>query len=79
MLTGENVVRIDPVTGTATPLPIEATQLVNTLAERACTFEHRWNLLKKKLLYPDQHGADWDYYRATYRQFLPHITRDYDS
>lgn len=46
--------------------------------ERAYMFGHAWQQVKEKLYAADLNGVDWDYYRATYEKFLPHINNGYD-
>ena len=46
--------------------------------ERHYMFEHVWRQVKEKFYCPDLCGVDWDYYKANYEQFLPHITNNYD-
>ena len=47
-------------------------------AEREYMFSHVWKQVKEKFYDPNLHGADWDYYRDNYAQFLPYIDNYYD-
>lgn len=47
-------------------------------AEREYIFDHAWQQVKEKFYDVNLHGVDWDYYRKTYRKFLPHIDNDED-
>ena len=46
--------------------------------ERAYIFDHAWQQVKDKFYDEKLHGVDWDYYRTTYRRFLPYINNDED-
>ncbi|MCR5745453.1 MAG: PDZ domain-containing protein [Bacteroidales bacterium] len=47
-------------------------------AERDYMFSHIWKQVKEKFYDPNLHGADWDYYRDNYAQFLPYIDNYFD-
>ncbi len=47
-------------------------------AERDYMFSHIWKQVKEKFYDPALHGADWDYYRENYAQFLPYIDNYFD-
>ena len=47
-------------------------------AERDYMFSHIWKQVKEKFYDPGLHGADWDYYRDNYAQFLPYIDNYFD-
>ena len=47
-------------------------------AEREYMFSHIWKQVKEKFYDPNLHGADWDYYRDNYAQFLPYIDNYFD-
>lgn len=47
-------------------------------AEREYMFNHMWKQVKEKFYMPDLHGADWDYYKENYSQFLPYINNYFD-
>ena len=47
-------------------------------AEREYMFSHIWKQVKEKFYDPALHGADWDYYRDNYAQFLPYIDNYFD-
>lgn len=46
--------------------------------ERNYIFDHAWQQVKDKFYMTDLHGVDWDYYRESYRRFLPSINNNYD-
>jgi len=46
--------------------------------ERKEMFEHVWRQVREKFHRTDFHGADWDFYGAEYRKFLPGITNNDD-
>lgn len=46
--------------------------------EREYIFDHAWQQVKDKFYDVKLHGVDWDYYRETYRKFLPSINNDED-
>jgi len=48
------------------------------LAEKEYLFEHVWRQAREKFYVKDLHGTDWNYYKENYKQFLPHITNNYD-
>ena len=47
-------------------------------AEREYMFSHIWKQVKEKFYDPELHGADWNYYRENYKQFLPYIDNYFD-
>lgn len=47
-------------------------------AEREYMFDHMWKQVAEKFYDPDLHGVDWDYYKANYSRFLPHINNYFD-
>lgn len=46
--------------------------------EREYIFDHAWQQVKDKFYLSDLHGTDWDFYRKSYRRFLPSINNNYD-
>lgn len=46
--------------------------------ERAYIFDHAWQQVKDKFYKSDLHQTDWDFYRQSYRRFLPSINNNYD-
>jgi C-terminal processing protease CtpA/Prc len=52
--------------------------VLNYTAEKAYIFDHSWRQFKEKLIYPDLHKVDWDYYYTAYKKFLPYINNNYD-
>lgn len=46
--------------------------------EREYIFDHAWQQVKDKFYLSDLHGTDWEFYRKSYRRFLPSINNNYD-
>ncbi len=46
--------------------------------ERSYIFDHCWRQVKEKFIFPDLQGVDWEFYKATYKPFLPYISNNYD-
>ena len=72
------VTKIDPESAKMEPVAIGGEMVLDPTAEKAYMFDHMWRQIKQKFLVADLYGADWDYYYATYRKFLPFITNNYD-
>jgi len=72
------VTKIDPESAKMDPVAIGGEMVLDQAAEKAYMFDHMWRQIKQKFLVTDLYGADWDYYYATYRKFLPFITNNYD-
>jgi len=64
--------------GKVEPVSLSAEIELNEAAERAYFFEHAWRQTKEKFYVKDMHGVDWDFYKAEYATFLPHIDNSYD-
>jgi tricorn protease len=64
--------------GKAKPVPVTAKMELDPAAERAYLFEHAWRQTKKKFYDETLHGVDWDFYKAEYSKFLPHIDNNWD-
>lgn len=64
--------------GTVKPISFSAEFDHRPAEERAYIFDHAWQQVKDKFYDEKLHGVDWDYYRTTYRRFLPHINNDDD-
>lgn len=70
--------RLDLEKGEQKNIPFKAERTFDGYAERAYLFEHMWRQVKTKFYVVDLQGTDWDYYKATYAKFLPHINNNYD-
>lgn len=70
--------RLDLEKGERKDIPFKAERIQDSYAERAYLFEHMWRQVKTKFYVEDLQGTDWNYYKATYAKFLPHINNNYD-
>lgn len=70
--------RLDLEKGERKEIPFKAERTHDGYAERAYLFEHMWRQVKAKFYVVDLQGTDWDYYKATYSKFLPHINNNHD-
>lgn len=73
-----NIMKVGIDDGKITPVKINSEMQLNAAGEREYILEHTWKQVKKKFFDPKLQGVDWDYYYATYKQFLPYINNDYD-
>lgn len=64
--------------GSAKDIRFEADFDYRPADERKYIFDHAWQQVKDKFYMTDLHGVDWDYYRDSYRRFLPSINNNYD-
>lgn len=60
------------------PVQFKAFDEIPRHEEKVYLFEHVWRQVKKKFYVKDLHGIDWDFYKAAYKKFIPHITNNYD-
>ena len=72
------VTKIDPESAKMEPVAIGGEMALDQSTEKAYMFDHMWRQIKQKFLVADLYGADWDFYYATYRKFLPFINNNYD-
>ncbi|HEY2846626.1 MAG TPA: S41 family peptidase, partial [Pyrinomonadaceae bacterium] len=70
--------RVDADSGKTEPIGVNTDMVLNYTAEKAYIFDHSWRQFKEKLIYPDLHKVDWDYYYTAYKKFLPYINNNYD-
>ena len=70
--------KLDPDKSERKPIAFQAEFTLNDPGEKAYLFEHVWRQIKKKFYDPGLHGVDWDFYKAEYARFLPHINNNYD-
>ncbi len=78
LLADGKIFKLDVKSGERKPIAFRAEIELDRRAERAYFFEHVWRQVKDKFYDPGLHGVDWDFYRAEYAKFLPHIGDDHD-
>jgi Tol biopolymer transport system component/C-terminal processing protease CtpA/Prc len=78
VLSGGNIIKIDPESGKRETVSIKGEMNYNYLAEKAYIFEHAWRQVVKKFYVTNLHGVDWNFYYQEYRRFLPHINNNHD-
>jgi tricorn protease len=78
VLSSGKLSKVNTADGKITPININGEMVVDGSAEREYIFNHAWRQVKKKLIYPDMHGVDWETYKKTYAKFLPFIADNYD-
>ena len=78
VLSSGKLSKVNTADGKITAINIDGEMLVDGAAEREYIFNHAWRQVKKKLIYPDMHGVDWEMYKKTYAKFLPFIADNYD-
>ena len=78
VFSGGNIVKIGIDDHKKKPVSYNAEMNLNKTLEREYMFEHVWRQVKKKWYNPDLHGVDWDFYKAEYIKFLPHINNNFD-
>lgn len=61
-----------------TPISYKAQMKLNLADEREYELEHVHRQIAKKFYNLNMHGCDWDAVVANYKQFLPHISNNYD-
>jgi C-terminal processing protease CtpA/Prc len=64
--------------GKSEPVKVGGEMVLKEDEERRYIFDHVWRQFRDKFYVVDLQGVDWDYYRAQYEKFLPHIGNDYD-
>lgn len=70
--------KVDAESGKTEPIGVNSEMVLSYSDEKAYIFEHTWRQFKEKLIYPDLHNVDWDFYHAAYKRFLPYINNNYD-
>lgn len=70
--------KIDMEKGSTTPIKMQAQFEYKPKEERAYIFNHAWQQVKDKFYVTDLHGIDWNGYKETYEQYLPHINNNFD-
>ena len=71
-------VKVDAESGKSEPVGVNTEMVLNYSAEKNYIFEHSWRQFREKLIYPDLHNVDWDFYHTAYQKFLPYINNNYD-
>jgi len=74
----DQIRNVDPKSGKAKPVAIQADMTLRPARERAYIFEHAWRQVLKKFYVEDLHGVDWPTMKDEYARFLPHITNNAD-
>lgn len=72
-----SLIKVDEM-GKVTPITINGEMVVNYAAEREYIFNHAWRQVKAKFYDPSLHNINWQQYKKTYANFLPHISNNYD-
>ncbi|MCK9218958.1 MAG: S41 family peptidase [Bacteroidales bacterium] len=70
--------KVEVESGKTEPLKTTGEMLLKPAEERNYIFDHSWRQFKEKFYVEDLQGVDWDYYRTTYKKFLPYISNNYD-
>ncbi|MCP4654257.1 MAG: peptidase S41 [bacterium] len=78
LLAGGKISKIDVESGERKPIAFRGEMQLDRRAERAYFFEHVWRQVEDKFYDPERHGVDWDFYKAEYAKFLPHVGNDHD-
>ncbi|CAM4408906.1 C-terminal processing protease CtpA/Prc, contains a PDZ domain [Pedobacter westerhofensis] len=78
ILSKGNILIINTQDGKVSPIPIDTVMEYNTSAEREYLFRHTWQMVKKRFMFPDYGGLDWDGCYQNYKLFVKHINNDYD-
>lgn len=78
VLANERISQVSLDDGSTKPVAFAAEMNLDWPGERAYLFEHIWRQVDRKFYVEDLHGVDWEYYKARYARFLPHINNDYD-
>jgi len=78
VLADGRVSKIDAESGKTDSVAVGGEMALDQSAEKAYMFDHMWRQIKQKFLVADLYGADWDFYYANYKKFLPCINNNYD-
>jgi len=78
VLTGRGITKVTLAGGQTKQINFSGEFEFKPKAEREYMFSHVWKQVKEKFYDPNLHGADWDYYRENYAQFLPYIDNYFD-
>ena len=77
-MVSNGIKKINTKTGATTDVKFAADFNYRPADQRAYIFDHAWQQVKDKFYKTDLHGVDWDFYRQSYRRFLPSINNNYD-
>ncbi|RXQ96847.1 peptidase S41 [Ancylomarina salipaludis] len=78
LMSGRSIIKVDVASNKRKDISYNAEMYLDKAAERDYMFEHVWRQMKKKFYDPKLHNVDWDFYKAEYKRFLPHINNNYD-
>lgn len=78
ILAGGSITSVDIEKGETKPVAVKGEMVLQENAERDYLFEHIWRQVQKKFYVTDLHNVRWDFYKAEYAKFLPHINNNYD-
>ena len=78
MFSGRGITKVTLASGQTKQISFNGDFEFKPKAERDYMFSHVWKQVKEKFYDPGLHGADWDYYRENYAQFLPYIDNYFD-
>ena len=77
-LLSRNMRKLDPKTGSATPIAYSGTMSLDEAAEREYMFNYVKCQEREKFYEKNMHGVDWEKLTEHYRRFLPHINNNFD-
>lgn len=75
---GSTMRKLDPKSGKLTPISYSGEMTLDLAAERAFEFEYVVREEGARFYLASMHGVDWPKLTDHYRQFLPHISNNYD-
>lgn len=78
LLADGRIHKIDLPDGKKSSVGINGEMVLNEAREREYMFEHVWRQVAKKFYKIDLHEVEWDFYKAEYGRFLPHINNKQD-
>lgn len=70
--------KVDPKTGSTTPVAFSGSMSLDEAAEREYMFDYVKVQEREKFYDVNMHGVDWENLTEHYRRFLPHISNNYD-
>lgn len=78
VLSGSGMKKVELASGKVEAIEFDAPYDRHPSLEREYIYDHAWQQVKDKFYDENLHGADWDYYRDHYRQFLPSLSNNTD-
>ena len=78
ILSGGKIFKIGVEDGKKEPIGVNGEMILAEAKEREYLFEHVWRQVEKKFYKIDIHEVKWDFYKAEYAKFLPHINNNHD-